>query len=55
VTVPGNYLTVRTQAQNLQTDLKKAAKHRNRAKLIGIINQLKAMRNSIASISPDLP
>jgi hypothetical protein len=53
--VPGNYLTVQTQALDLRVELKKAAKHRNRAKLKGIINQLKALRNSIASISPDLP
>ena len=55
VTVPGNYLTVQTQALDLQVELKKAAEHRNRAKLKEIINQLKALRNSIASISPDLP
>jgi hypothetical protein len=55
VTVPGNYLTVQAQAQSLQPQLKKAAKRRNRAKLLSILNQLKAMRGSIASISPDLP
>ena len=55
VTVPDNYLAVQTQAQELQGQLKKYAKHGNRVKLIGITNQLKAMRESIASISPDLP
>ncbi len=55
VTVPDNYLTVQTQAKNLQVELKKAANQRNRGKLVGIYNQLKALRQSIASISPDLP
>jgi hypothetical protein len=55
VTVPDNYLAVQAQAQNISVQLNKAAKHRNRKKLAGIINQLKSMRHSIASISPDLP
>ncbi len=55
VTVPDNYVTVQMQAQSLQGELKKYARQGNRAKLKGVINQLQAMRNSIASISPDLP
>ncbi len=54
VTVPDNYVTVQMQAQSLQGELKKYANQHNRAKLIGVINQLQAMRSSIASISPDL-
>jgi hypothetical protein len=54
VSVPANYLTVQMQARKLQKELKKAAQQRNSGKLVGIINQLKNMRHSIASISPDL-
>ncbi len=52
--VPPSYLAIQTQAQSLKVMLKKDAKHRSRAKLGGIINQLKKMRHSIASISPDV-
>ena len=55
VTVPDNYLAVQMQARDLQTELKKAASQRNRGRMFGIINKLKKMRRSIASISPDLP
>ena len=55
VTVPGNYVTVQTQAQNLRGELKKAADQRSRAKLSKIVGKLEDMRSSIASISPDLP
>ena len=55
VTVPANYLAVQMQAQELQGELKRYAEHRNRVRFMGVINQLKAMRESIASISPDLP
>lgn len=54
VTVPGNYVAVQMQARNLQNELKKAAKQRNRGRLFGIINKLKKMRHSIASISPEV-
>ncbi len=54
VTVPDNYLTVQMEAQNLQVELNKDARQHRRAKLIGIINKLHDLRNSIASISPDL-
>jgi hypothetical protein len=54
VTVPPSYLAIQTQAQSLKVMLKKDAKHRSRAKLGAIINQLKKMRHSIASISPEL-
>jgi len=55
VTVPPNYLAVQAQAEKLKAQLSIAAEHRNRGKLVGIINQLKTMRQSIATISPDLP
>ena len=55
MTVPDNYVTVQMQARSLEGELKNYAKHGNRAKLKGVINQLQAMRNSIATISPDLP
>ena len=55
VTVPDNYLAVQVQARDLQTELKKAASQRNRGRMFGIVNKLKKMRRSIASISPDLP
>ena len=55
VTVPDNYVTVQMQAPSLEKALTNYAKHGNRAKLKGVINQLQAMRSSIATISPDLP
>lgn len=55
VTVPDNYVTVQMQARSLEGELTKYAKQGNRAKLKGVINQLQAMRSSIATISPDLP
>ncbi len=55
VTVPANYLIVQTQTLNLLAELKKAAHQRNRAKLSTIVGELKDLRHSIASISPDLP
>jgi hypothetical protein len=54
VTVPANYLIVQAQAQSLRAVLKKDAKRHDRGKLVGIINKLKEMRHSIASISPEL-
>jgi hypothetical protein len=54
VTVPDNYVTVQMQAQSLPGELKKYASQHDRAKLIGVINRLQAMRHSIATISPDL-
>ena len=54
VTVPANYLAVQAQSQSLRAELKKAAKQHERKKLLVVLNNLKKMRHSIASISPEL-
>lgn len=55
VTVPTQYLDVENQIPDLQHQLKHAAKHRNKKGLGRVLDQLKTMRQSLATISPDLP
>jgi len=54
VVVPSSYLSAQTEALQIATDLNEAAKERNAAKLTAIVSQLKTLRHSIATISPDL-
>ena len=54
VTVPANYLTVQTQAEMLKVQLQNAARSHDSSKLLQIITQLKGLRHSIATISPDI-
>ena len=55
VTVPAQYLNVQGQVGSLASQLKHAANNRNKKKLAEILDTLKGMRQSIATVTPDLP
>ena len=55
VTLPSQYLALKAQVPNLQSQLQLAEKQGNPAMLSHVRSRLVAFRNSIATISPDLP
>ena len=54
-TLPAQYLALKAQVPNLQSQLQLAEKQGNPAMLSHVRSRLVAFRNSIATISPDLP
>jgi hypothetical protein len=55
VKVPGRYKALQNQAASLVRALQQAAAKNNAGRLRGILGELHGMRQSIATITPDLP